>query len=201
MSIMDENREKELARMLGDYLDGDTGAGSEFDADPELENAIDTAHAISGAMDEGPEINPAFDETLRARLAREAGGNAPGEAGVSAPGSLPSEDTAPVAPARPVRPRRWMQLAVAAVLLALIVPASLLVVDISSDARKMKLVEKYDRMYVPYTQKAGSEERGFRVVPFSDSHREQVKRMRVDTLINRTGTDYMNYRREREYGI
>jgi len=184
---MDEKREKELAKRLGDHLDG--LAVDEMD-DPELAESIEMAYAISGALGEGPDLKPEFDTLLRARLVREAGRAEPAGAGAAVPAARPA--------AAPRRTRIWA--AVAAALLVLVVSVAV-VRDMRIEAHKMKLVEKYDKMYVPYSERADIGERGYRVEPFSDAHREEINRIRRETLINKTGDYYRNYRTERRYRL
>ncbi|HPI75139.1 MAG TPA: hypothetical protein PLK80_00265 [bacterium] len=125
---MDE-QEKQMAVMLGDWMDGAGTVGP--GAASELAEAAETALLIDAALGGGPELNPAFSDTLRARIIR----------GSSRPRSLPS---------RRASRSIWVRYAVAAVLFFSIAPTGIWTFMDRQEKLKMELVEKYDSMYMPY---------------------------------------------------
>ncbi|HOC91770.1 MAG TPA: hypothetical protein PKH33_05330 [bacterium] len=125
---MDE-QEKQMAAMLGDWMDGAGTVGP--GAASELAEAAETALLIDVALGGGPELNPAFSDTLRARIVRSS----------SRPRSLPS---------RRASRSIWVRYAVAAVLFFSIAPTGIWTFMDRQEKLKMELVEKYDSMYMPY---------------------------------------------------
>jgi len=124
-----DDKEKKMAAMLGDWMDGAGKIGPE--AGSELAEAAETALLIDAALGGGPELNPVFADTLRARIVKSS------------------------APRHSTRARRasnsiWLRYAVAAVLFFSIAPTGIWTFMDRQEKLKMELVEKYDSMYVPY---------------------------------------------------
>ncbi|HOO55194.1 MAG TPA: hypothetical protein PLN69_00090 [bacterium] len=126
---MDEEKEKQSASSLGEYLEGRPAPEK---TTPELEDALESAELIRGAFGGGPELNSVFSETLRARLVREA-------------------EIKQKRSRRSPLSMKWMQYA-AAVVFIIIIPAVWAVRD-SNERNRMALLEKYDKMYVPFSEK------------------------------------------------
>lgn len=127
-SGMDE-KEKQMAAMLGDWMDGAGTIGPE--AGSQLAEAAETALLIDAALGGGPELNPVFSDTLRARIIKNS----------ARPRALSSRRAS-----RSV----WVRYAVAAVLFFSIAPTGIWTFMDRQEKLKMELVEKYDSMYVPY---------------------------------------------------
>lgn len=169
---MQEEKEKKQAEELARALEG--GGGDALDA--ETAAALDDAMAVLGAFGNVPDIKPEFDQMLRARLVREAGRK-------KKPAAAPF--------------RKWMHIAVAAAFMVVLVPTIMMMRERLEPSAKLDQLEKYDKMYVPYSEqlKRGEVE-SYRAEPFSAGHRERVRRMTSD-IARRRASSYMNYRIER----
>jgi hypothetical protein len=164
---VDEEKEKKLASLFGDMVDGNPPAGFQ---DAELLEAMEAAAIISGALGDTPELNPVFSDTLRARLVRET-----------------RKKAAPARAARSSTPKRvWYQLA-AATFFLFFVPTLFVLRDVHYKY-KLDLIEKYDKMYVPFSQQlAKNDYLGNSLKPFGGSHAAEKRKMAFD--LHKTGED------------
>ncbi len=173
---MDEEREKQLASRLGELMDGRPGP----DAPPEVAEAMDTAEMILAERCGGPELNPVFDATLRARLVREAGRRKRSH-GVSF--------------------RRYSLHLAAAAIILFFAPVFLVLRDFQYK-NKLELVEKYDRMYVPFTrQLSQADYLGRKLTPFSAKKQYEQRKITMGIYRARAALYMKNYRSERERRI
>ncbi|MFA6447977.1 MAG: hypothetical protein WCX65_00775 [bacterium] len=174
---MDEEKEKQLAARLGEIIDGKPLNEAE---NPELNEAADTAAAILSAFGEAPELNPAFSETLRARLVRETQKRA-----FSAPASKQRRFPAPPS-------RRWYSFAAAAVFFLFFLPTLFIARDINN-RYKLHLVEKYDKMYVPYSKQLSKNDYlGKNLRPFSEKDFLKTTTMGFNPKKNRGDSFFIN---------
>lgn len=171
---MQEEKEKKQAQELARALDA---PGVAEPRDEEAAVALDTAMAVKGVFGNVPDIKPEFDQMLRARLVREARKRK----------SVSSTQN-----------KKWMQLAVAAVLMIVLVPTVMMMRDKIDPDVKLNQLEKYDKMYVPYSEmlKRGEVE-AYRPQPFSQGHRERVRRMSTENIARQRASSYLNYQLER----
>ncbi len=183
---MEEEKEKQLAKLLGDYLDG---ADVDPGADAEILLAAETARVVMSAADTCPRLKQEFSGTLRARLVREA----EKAHGVKvAPTALPAQPLH-------VRRRRRLRAAIAAAFFVFIVP-TLWMVREQTDRNIAAQLEKYDKMYIPFTERMKSEPGyGYRESLFSENYNRKVRRMQFNSVRTEPGTYYRNYRRERRF--
>lgn len=175
---MEEEKEKQLAKQLGDCLDGAPASGPVSELDAELE----TAHLLLGALGGLPELKPEFDATLRARLVREARKRKAGSAATA------------------FQRRKWVQAAVAALFVAILTPSLWLFREKAIDPAKLEKVIKYDKMYVPFSETMSERNYGGRVELFSDEYGEKVREMSRSAARRRTASYYDNFRGERSTG-
>ncbi len=137
------DKEKNNAERLSELAGGSIPAGNE---PPEVLDAADALFAIRGATGDSPELNPAFSDTLRARLVREV------EKKSAATVEKTAEKSAPVRTrSSGMSRRKWIQYAVAACFFIFFLPTVFLMRDIQV-RYKMAMVAKYDKMYVPYSK-------------------------------------------------
>jgi len=170
-----DEKEKQLAARLAGFTDG-AALGSGGDA--ELFAAAGAVLAIRAALDDAPSVRPEFSETLRKRLARETHRLAATK--------KPS-----------YRRLKWMQYAVAASFFFLFLPTMWAVWE-SQHRYKMIQVEKYDKMYVPFS--AQLDKKNYlarRTVPFSDRHAGKRAIMTGDNRLKRMDLSFRNYSRGR----
>ena len=132
---MDENREKETARILGDILDG--AAGVETAADnPEALDALATTGALSRGFGNDAGLSADFDARLRARLVAET-----------------EKIHKPLALWR----RPWVRATLTAALLFIFLTPSWFFMQRHGDSaktgqltpRQVEKLENYDKMYEP----------------------------------------------------
>lgn len=172
---MDEEREKQLARRFGELMDGARPGPVE---EPELSEAMATAEMILAAHGEGPELNPVFDATLRARLVRET-------------------KRRRIAHRDSIRRYYALRLAAAAVIL-FFAPVFLVLRDFQYK-NKVELVEKYDRMYVPFSQQlTQADYLGRKLAPFSGKKTYEQRRISAGIYRARAALYMNNYMSERE---
>ncbi len=159
---MEEFDEKELATRFAAALDKALAASGTDPRDlpPDAADALETALFI-GAATGGAQagLPEPFDSTLRARLSRAA--------------------TPPRR--RPFFISQRAQMAVAAAIFIIMIPSLYLVRDVQ-ERGKLQLVEKYDKMYVPFSQTeraAGYLEKQLR--PFDQDHAASMQDMLIET--------------------
>lgn len=176
MSELEEREQRqalELAMLLGAESDG-------FDTeDVEVSGAADAAMAVLGAFGNVPDLKPEFDSTLRARLVRQA-----------------SKKSRPAS----VTMSKWKGMAVAAALMVLFVPTVMMMREKLAMESKVEALEKYDKMYVPYSERLRrGETQKYRIAAFSQSHRNRVRDMALETARRRTAEYFESYRHERRH--
>jgi hypothetical protein len=188
---MDEEKEKQLAARLGDIIDGKPRSGDKCGPEnADLLDAAEAAAAISGTLGEGPEQNPVFSDTLRARLVRETRKKA-------APAASPARRRARSS----AQKRVWVQFAVAASFFLFFLPTLFVLRDFHYRYR-MELLEKYDKMYVPFSQQLSREnylEKSLK--PFGGNSATRTRRMAFD--LHKTREDayfFKNYALKRKGG-
>jgi hypothetical protein len=169
MMKMDEEKEKQLARQLGDYLDGAISADA---LDDELLPDVEAAFALLSVSGGVPELKPEFDEALRARLVRDVRRRAAG-------GGAKTKKTMPF-----WKPR-WMQAAMAAAVFILLVPTVFLVRE-RQYQHKLELVAKYDKMYTPFTVRMKQNPENDYWQPFSETYSNKVRAMTRKAAFVRT---------------
>ncbi len=168
--MSEEEREKEQARQLAAFLDGEMDFAEFEDTDGEFLSAIETAGAISSLFSPKSPLNEAFSQTLRAKLVRETG-----------------KKYTSIKPS--ARRSRILQYAIAASFFFFFVPAFWAVRDIQ-EKNKIALIEKYDKMYVPISRQL--EESDYlkkHLEPFSGDSQEaseepEYKRLDMDSTLN-----------------
>lgn len=173
-----EEKEKQLASRLGEYVDG---RKLETDEDPELLAEAGAVLSIRGALGDTPELDPLFSDTLRARLVRETRKRAAAQ--------------------KPFyRRAKWMQFAVAAAFFIFFLPVLWTIRELA-EKNKMALIEKYDKMYVPYTARPNKEAYlKNHARPFSDRRMEKSLEMSRKWRRKRAEEYLDKYRKERRSG-
>lgn len=136
---MDENREKELARMLGDILDGTAGVENAAD-EPDVLDNLATAGALRRGFGGDRALSADFDARLRARLIAETGSR-----------------HKPM----PAWRRPWVRATLAAAMLFIFLTPSWFYMQKRGDRAKsntlttqqVEKLENYDKMYEPRLDK------------------------------------------------
>jgi hypothetical protein len=171
-----EEKEKKLAAQLGEFVDD--RAGLTAGDDPELLDAADAVAAIRGALGDAPDVNSAFSETLRTRLVREV-----------------RKTTAAKKPF--YRRLKWMQYTIAASFFIFFLPTFWAIWEFQH-RNKVELIEKYDKIYVPYTAQLNRKDYlKRRIAPFAEKQSQRGIEINRATRLIRMESTYKKYTRER----